>query len=54
MKKKIANAILILCAIGALMFVEYRFIMVNQIPSIGDDGLLHVKIFNRVDVYELP
>lgn len=53
MKKKIINAILIMCAIIALMFAEYRIIMVNMTPSIGDDGLLYIELFGREDVYDL-
>lgn len=45
--KKIIAAILILI----LMFVEYRFIMLNIRPYNGDNGTVYLEIFGNVDEY---
>ena len=45
--KKIIAAILIL----VLMFVEYRFIMLNIKPYNGDNGTVYLEIFGNVDEY---
>lgn len=47
MKKFIAITLLIL----ALMFGEYRYIMCNQMPYWGPDGLMHIEMFGQVDTY---
>ena len=45
--KKIIAAILVL----VLMFVEYRFIMLNIKPYLGNNGTVYLEIFNNVDEY---
>lgn len=45
--KKIIAAILIL----VLMFVEYRVIMLNIRPYVGDKGTVYLEIFEQVDEY---
>ena len=47
MKKFLAITLLIL----VLMFCEYRYIMCSQIPTWGEDGLLHIEVFGQVDTY---
>jgi hypothetical protein len=45
--KNIIAAILILM----LMFAEYRFIMRNISPYLGDNGTVYLEIFEQVDEY---
>lgn len=45
--KKIIAAILIL----VLMFAEYRVIMLNINPYVGDNGTVYLEIFEQVDEY---
>lgn len=45
--KKIIAVILVL----VLMFVEYRFIMLNIKPYNGDNGTVYLEIFGNVDEY---
>ena len=47
MKKKI----MIVMAILALMFAEYRFIMVNLHPYYADDGYLCIEFMGQTDAY---
>lgn len=46
--KKLIAAILIL----ALMYAEYRCIMVNITPSV-DNGTVYLEVFGQVDEYEM-
>ena len=46
--KKIIFAILILI----LMFCEYRYIMLNLRPEIGDNGTVYIEIFGQIDEYD--
>lgn len=46
--KKIIIAILILASI---MYAEYRFIMLNICPYLGDNGTVYLEIFEQVDEY---
>ena len=45
--KKLIVAILIL----VLMFAEYRFIMLNICPYLGENGTVYLEIFGKVDEY---
>jgi hypothetical protein len=45
--RKIIAAILIL----ALMFVEYRVIMLNIHPYVGDNGTVYLELGGQVDEY---
>lgn len=45
--KKLIAVILILI----LMFCEYRYIMLNLSPEIGDNGTVYIEIFGQVDEY---
>lgn len=47
MKKLIITILMILM----LMFVEYRFIMLNICPYLGNNGTVYLEIFERVDEY---
>ena len=47
MKKKL----LILIAIVALMFIEYRFIMINIKPYYAEDGFICLDFFGQTDAY---
>lgn len=46
--KKIILAILIL---AALMYAEYRYIMLSISPSVGDNGTVYLEVFGQVDEY---
>lgn len=48
MVKKIILTVLILAAI---MYAEYRYIMLNLSPSISDNGTVYIEIFDQVDEY---
>lgn len=43
--------IITILAILALMFVEYRVIMLNICPYLGDNGTVYLEIFEQVDEY---
>lgn len=45
------KAIIILMAILALMFAEYRYIMMNLRPYYAEDGFLCIEIFGNTDSY---
>lgn len=46
--KKFLIAILILASI---MYAEYRFIMLNICPYLGNNGTVYLEIFGNVDEY---
>ena len=46
--KRFIAAILILVSI---MYAEYRYIMVNINPYLGDNGTVYLEIFEQVDEY---
>ena len=43
--------IIILLAVAALMFAEYRYIMLNLRPYQGNNGTVYIEIFGNVDEY---
>ncbi len=43
--------LLIALAILALMFVEYRAIMLNIKPYVGDNGTVYIEFMGNVDEY---
>ena len=51
MKKNITAIIVIIMAVLALMYAEYRYIMVNQCPYITEDNTVYIEIFGQVDSY---
>ena len=46
--KKIALTIILILGI---MFFEYRYIMLNIRPYLGNNNTVYLEIFNRVDEY---
>lgn len=46
--KKIIVGILILFS---LMYTEYRYIMENLCPYLGENNTVYIEIFNQVDEY---
>ena len=48
MKRKI---IICIALILSLMFFEYRIIMLNLTPYIGDNGNVYIELFGNVDEY---
>lgn len=51
MKRKIITILIAFVAIFALMYAEYRYIMVNIIPYRGNGNTIYLEIFNQVDEY---
>lgn len=49
MKKRMI--ILSALIIAALMFAEYRFIMHNIRPYLGDGGTVYLEMFGHTDTY---
>lgn len=43
--------IIIILAVIALMFAEYRFIMHNLCPYRGENGTVYIELFGQVDEY---
>lgn len=40
-----------LLLIAALMYAEYRFIMRNLIPYLGEGGTVYIEFIGAVDAY---
>ena len=51
MKHKIFNIIIAIIIILTLMFGEYRFIMHNIHPYLGENNTVYLEIFEQVDTY---
>lgn len=51
MKRKIMAIIITFVAIIALMYAEYRYIMVNIHPYRGNENTIYLEIFDQVDEY---
>lgn len=49
--KKICKTIITIILILGIMFFEYRFIMLNIKPYIGNGGAVYLEIFEQVDEY---
>lgn len=49
--KKIAKFIIILVAVLCIMFAEYRYIMTNIKPYVGENNTVYLEVFNQVDEY---
>ena len=49
--KKITKTIITIILILGIMFFEYRFIMLNIKPYIGNGGAVYLEIFDHVDEY---
>ena len=51
MKKNIIKLISGILIIISLMFVEYRYIMLNICTYIGENNTVYLEIFNNIDEY---
>ena len=49
--KKLATALILTLSMLALMFAEYRYIMLNLHPYLGENNTVYIELFDRVDVY---
>lgn len=49
--KKLVAITFILAAVLCLMFAEYRYIMSNIKPYVGDDNTVYLEVFEQVDEY---
>lgn len=45
------RTIIAIIAILAIMYAEYRYIMVNICPYLGENGTVYLEIFEQVDEY---
>jgi hypothetical protein len=52
MKKKCIATFIIILGILAIMFAEYRYIMLNLCPCVGEDNTIYIEIFGQVDAYD--
>lgn len=52
MKRFLLILLAIVCAL-TLMLAEYRFIMLNLCPYIGENNVIYIEIFDRVDEYQV-
>lgn len=51
MKKNIIKLISGILIIISLMFIEYRYIMLNICTYIGENNTVYLEIFNNIDEY---
>jgi hypothetical protein len=51
MKKKIIGIIIGILFIISLMFAEYRYIMCNIHPYLGERNTVYLEIFGQIDEY---
>ena len=51
MKKKIIGIIIGIILIATLMFTEYRYIMWNIRPYLGERNTVYLEVFGRTDEY---
>ena len=51
MKKKIIGVIIGILFIVSLIFAEYRYIMLNLYPQIGDNGIVYIEMFGQTEEY---
>lgn len=49
--KKIIRIIVMTAVLLAVMYAEYRYIMVNQKPYYDENGTLYIEVFDQVDTY---
>ena len=49
--KRVATIVAALVILAALMFAEYRYIMVNLKPYYADDGYLCIEFMGQTDSY---
>ena len=55
LKSKIIKITIVTLFICTLMYIEYRYIMININPSISknDNNTLYLEVFNQVDEYNI-
>lgn len=51
MKKKLIIGFVTIISILFLMFMEYRYIMLNLCPYRGENGTVYIEIFGQIDEY---
>ena len=51
MKKKIIAIVIGILFILSLMFAEYRYIMLNICPYLGENNAVYLEIFGQIDEY---
>ena len=49
--KRLATIVAALTILAAVMFAEYRYIMVNLKPYYAEDGFICIEIFGQTDAY---
>jgi len=49
--KKLATILSIIVAVLGIMYAEYRYIMTNIKPYVGDDNAVYLEVFDQVDEY---
>ena len=49
--KKLVVTIVTIVTIFLLMFAEYRYIMLNICPYLGENGTVYIEIFGQIDEY---
>ena len=49
--KKFVVTIVTIVTIFLLMFAEYRYIMLNICPYLGENGTVYIEIFGQIDEY---
>ena len=49
--KKLALTLTIILSILILMFIEYKYIIFNLRPYLGENNTVYIELFNRVDTY---
>lgn len=51
MEKKVIKIIFAVIFLISLMFAEYRYIMLNICPYLGENNTVYLEIFNNIDTY---
>jgi hypothetical protein len=49
--KRIIKCTVAIIILLCIMFLEYRFIMHNICPYLGENNTVYLEIFNQVDTY---
>ena len=49
--KKLVIALVSIISILILMFVEYKYIIFNLHPYLGENNTVYIELFDRVDTY---
>jgi hypothetical protein len=49
--KKLIKCTIAVIILLCIMFLEYRFIMCNICPYLGENNTVYLEIFNQVDEY---